>query len=83
VPRPLDHRLESNMQWGTLLLETAKLCQIQAAVAVLITMVMLVLVAVRWMRRYHRQTLILLRAWRSICSRTGRRPMIRCAFKRM
>jgi hypothetical protein len=50
------------MQWGTLLLETAKLCQIQAAVAVLITMVMLVLVAVRWMRRYHRQTLILLRS---------------------
>jgi hypothetical protein len=62
VPRPLDRPLESDMQWRTLLFETAKLCQVQAAVAVLIMMLMLLLVAVRWMRGYHRQTLILLRS---------------------
>jgi hypothetical protein len=47
--------------WSTLLLEATKLCQIQAAVALLIMMVVLVVVAIRWVRRYHRQTLILLR----------------------
>ena len=47
--------------WSTLLLEVTKLCPIQAAVALLIMMVVLVVVAVRWVRRYHRQTLILLR----------------------
>jgi len=47
--------------WSTFVLETTKLCPIQAALALLIIMAVLVLVAVRWMRRYHRQTLILLR----------------------
>ena len=62
VPRPLEHRLESNMPWATLLLKAEKLCPIEAAVAALIMMVTLVLAAVRWRRRYHRQTLILLRS---------------------
>jgi hypothetical protein len=47
--------------WVTSLLDVAKLCQTQAAVAVLIIIVVFVLVAVRWVRGYHRQTLILLR----------------------
>src|SRR5262249_17604338 len=47
--------------WSTFVLETTKLCPIHAALALLIIMAVLVLVAVRWMRRYHRQTLILLR----------------------
>src|SRR5215813_8219253 len=50
------------MQWLiTSLFDVAKLCQTQGAVAVLIIIVVFVLVAVRWVRRYHRQTLILLR----------------------
>jgi hypothetical protein len=47
--------------WVTSLLDVAKLCQTQAAVAVLIIIVVFVLVAVRWVQGYHRQTLILLR----------------------
>jgi|SRR5215471_14968947 len=47
--------------WSTSLLEATQLCSIQAAVALLIMMVGLVLVAVRWARQYHRQTLTLLR----------------------
>ena len=50
------------MQWLiTSLFDVAKLCQTQGAVAVLIIIVVFVLVAVRWVRGYHRQTLILLR----------------------
>jgi hypothetical protein len=50
------------MPWGvTLFLEATKLWQTQAAVAVLITVVVLVRIAVRRARGYHRQTLILLR----------------------
>jgi hypothetical protein len=47
--------------WSTLLLDVAKFWPIQAAVALLIMIVVLVLVAVRWARQQHRQTLILLR----------------------
>src|SRR5262245_40276551 len=47
--------------WSTFVLETTKLCPIHAALALLIIMTVLVLVAVRWMLRYHRQTVILLR----------------------
>ena len=50
------------MQWLiTSLFDVAKLCPIQAAVAVLIIIAVCVPVAVRWVRGYHRQTLILLR----------------------
>src|SRR5262249_45162263 len=50
------------MQWLiTSLFDVAKLCQTQGAVAVLIIIVVFVLVAVRWVRGYHQQTLILLR----------------------
>ena len=48
-------------QWVGFLLEVAKLCQIQAAVAVLIMLVVLLLAVVRWVRGYHRQTLVLMR----------------------
>jgi len=47
--------------WSTSLLEATQLCPIQAVVALLIMMVVLVVVAVRWARHYHRQTLALLR----------------------
>ena len=47
--------------WSTSLLEATQLCPIQAAVALLIMMVVLVVVGVRWARHYHRQTLTLLR----------------------
>src|SRR5262245_15785860 len=66
-PRHVDHcstsaGLEPHMQWWvTSLLDVAKLCQTQAAVAVLIIIVFCVLVVVRWVRGYNRQTLILLR----------------------
>jgi len=48
------------MHWSTSLL-AIKSCPIQGAVALLIMLAML-LVAVRWRRRYHRQTLTLLRS---------------------
>src|SRR5215470_7477170 len=47
--------------WSTSLLEATQLCPIQAVVALLIMMVVLVVVAVRWARHSHRQTLALLR----------------------
>ena len=47
--------------WVMLLIEAAKLWQTQAAVAVLIVIVVFVLLAVRWVRGYHRRTLILMR----------------------
>jgi len=50
------------MERGAVLLGAAGLCQIQAAIAVLLIMVALMLIAVRWLRRYHRQSLILLRS---------------------
>src|SRR5262245_25969436 len=47
--------------WSTLLLVATQVCPIQAAVALLIMMVVLVLIMVRWARQFHRRTLILLR----------------------